>query len=149
MSHISLSSPAFGHEQPIPMKYSCEGDNVSPPLAIDQAPASTETLALIVDDPDAPNGTWDHWVVFNIPPDTTRIGEGDEPQGVPGSNSWDTTGYGGPCPPSGQHRYMFHIFALDTTLELPEGASKADVLEALEGHVIDEAILEGTYIKQQ
>jgi Raf kinase inhibitor-like YbhB/YbcL family protein len=141
---MELTSPAFAHEAMIPEKYSCEGSNVSPALQIANVPTDTVTLALVMDDPDAPGGTWDHWVEFNIEP-RESIPEGIAGLGTPGNNSWGTTGYGGPCPPSGTHRYFFHIYALDTELGLPEGASKADVLAAIDGHEIAHATLMGLF----
>jgi Raf kinase inhibitor-like YbhB/YbcL family protein len=144
---LTLRSPAFGHEQVIPSKYTCDGDDIHPPLAIDSIPEGTVSLALIVDDPDAPNGTWDHWLVWNMPGALTRIGEGDAPEGVRGVNSWGRLGYGGPCPPNGEHRYLFKVYALDTLLELPEGASKAQLLAAMQGHVLESTTLMGCYTR--
>ncbi len=140
-----VRSPAFEHEAIMPMKYTCDGEDTSPPLAIDRIPDGTVSLAIIVEDPDAPGGVWDHWVQFNIPGDLERIGEGDVGDGVPGMNSWGTLGYRGPCPPSGSHRYLFKVFALDTMLTLPEGSTKSDVLSAMEGHVIESTTLMGHY----
>jgi len=142
-----VRSPAFNHEETIPTKYTCEGENISPPLAIDAVPEGTVSFVLIMDDPDAPNGTWDHWVRFNVPATQTRIGEGSEPEGISGNNSWGTTGYGGPCPPSGEHRYLFKLYALDVMLDIPSGASKSEVEKALEGHVLESTTLMGRYKK--
>jgi Raf kinase inhibitor-like YbhB/YbcL family protein len=142
-----IRSPAFNHEETIPSKYTCEGDDVSPPLAFDTVPQGTVSLVLIMDDPDAPNGTWDHWVRFNIPVSETRIGEEVELLGMGGKNSWGSTGYGGPCPPSGEHRYLFKLYALDTMLTLSEGTSKEEVLVAMQGHVLESATLMGRYKK--
>ena len=122
---------------------------MSPPLAIDHIPEGTRSLVLIVDDPDAPSGTWDHWILFNLPADYTRIGEGGTAAGLSGTNSWGTIGYGGPCPPSGEHRYLFRVHALDTILTLPEGASKADIEHAMEGHVLDKTTLMGRYARER
>ncbi len=144
---MRVRSPAFAHEEVMPSKYTCDGEDMSPPLAIEDVPEGTVSLALIMDDPDAPNATWDHWVVFNIPPDQTRIGEGEEPEGDAGLNSWGRRGFGGPCPPNGEHRYLFRVYALDTMLELPEGASKPEVLRAVEGHVLESATLMGRYAR--
>ncbi len=146
--NIIVRSPAFNHEEPIPSKYTCDEENISPPLAIDNIPENTASLVLIMDDPDATNGkTWDHWIVFNIPKDNTRIGEGDEPKGTGGNNSWDKTGYGGPCPPVGSdaHRYFFKVYALDSALRLPKGATKHELEEAMKGHVISTGELIGKY----
>jgi Raf kinase inhibitor-like YbhB/YbcL family protein len=141
---MELTSDAFRHETRIPSKYTCDGDDVSPPLAISGVPDGTETLALIVDDPDAPSGTWDHWIAYDIPVSET-IPEGVATLGSPGRNSWGRSGYGGPCPPSGTHRYFFTVYALDVTLGLEAGAKKQALLEALEGHVLAEATLLGRY----
>jgi Raf kinase inhibitor-like YbhB/YbcL family protein len=140
-----VRSPAFEHEATIPKKYTCDGEDTSPPLAIDGVSEDTESLAIIVEDPDAPGGVWDHWVHFNIPGDIDRIGEGEISDGTPGKNSWGTLGYRGPCPPNGSHRYLFKVYALNTMLTLSEGATKTDVLEALEGHVIESTTLMGRY----
>jgi Raf kinase inhibitor-like YbhB/YbcL family protein len=142
-----IRSPAFNHEEVIPSKYTCEGDDVSPPLAFDAVPQGTVSLALIMDDPDAPNGTWDHWVRFNIPITSMRLGEAAQQEGMGGANSWGKTTYGGPCPPTGEHRYLFKLYALDTVLSLSEGASKGEVLAAMEGHVLESATLMGRYQK--
>ncbi|MBN1878036.1 MAG: YbhB/YbcL family Raf kinase inhibitor-like protein [Anaerolineae bacterium] len=152
---LSLSSPAFVHEGTIPARYTCDGDDISPALIWDEPPAGTQRLALIVDDPDAPVGTWVHWVLYNIPSDTRELPEAfpsdaELPDGsVNGKNGWGDTGYGGPCPPSGTHRYYFKLYALDTMLDLEPGATKAQLLKAMEGHVLGEDALMGTYQKQQ
>lgn len=151
---LNVQSPAFKHEQPIPSKYTCEGDNISPPLAIDKVPENTASLVLIVEDPDVPtyirdDGMWDHWVLFNIPSDTTRIGEGESPVATQGVTTGQTLEYQGPCPPDGTHRYFFKVFALDTSLRLPEGATKEAVLEAMKGHILAHGELMGTYEKKQ
>lgn len=142
-----IRSPAFNHEETIPSKYTCEGEDTSPPLAFDEIPVGTVSLTLIMDDPDAPNGTWDHWVLFNVPPTHTRLGGGTESEGVHGANSWGMREYGGPCPPSGEHRYLFKVYALDSMLPLVEGASKNEVLAAMEGHVLESTTLMGRYKK--
>ena len=140
-----VRSPAFNHEETIPSKYTCDGDDISPPLAVDAVPEGTVSLTLIMDDPDAPNRVWDHWIVYNIPATTTRLGEASTTPGVSGSNSWGRLGYGGPCPPSGEHRYLFKVYALDTTLSLSEGAHKEEVLQAMEGHILESTTLMGRY----
>ena len=146
--NMKLTSPAFEHNQGIPSEYTCDGSDTSPELNIEGVPENTKSLVLINDDPDAPVGTWDHWIVFNIPPTTTKINKGQEPSGLGGKNSWGKTGYGGPCPPSGTHRYFFKLYALDTELDLQEGAAKNDIESAMEGHIIEKAELMGTYRKQ-
>ncbi len=145
MSELVLSSSAFSQGGSIPPRYTCDGEDVSPPLSIAGVPEGTRSLVLIMDDPDAPMGTWDHWVVFNIPPTVREIPEGTEPEGTPGRNSWGRTGYGGPCPPDREHRYFFRLYALDTTLNLPEEASKEEVLQAMEGHILAQTELMGRY----
>jgi Raf kinase inhibitor-like YbhB/YbcL family protein len=141
---MELTSPAFEYGESIPELYGCDGTDISPPLEIAGLPAGTAVLALIVDDPDAPAGTWDHWIAFDIEP-TESIPESVGELGTAGSNSWSRTGYGGPCPPSGTHRYFFTVYALDAKLGLATGAAKTDVLGAIEGHVLAEATLMGRY----
>ena len=141
---MKVTSPAFEEGDAIPRKHSCNGENVSPQLDIADIPAETATLVLIMDDPDASGGTWDHWTAFDITP-TTMIAEGDDGIGTGGLNSWNEIGYGGPCPPSGTHRYFFKVIALDSALDLGEDVDKATVISATEGHVLAEAILMGTF----
>lgn len=142
---MKITSSVFKHHALIPAKYTCQGDNINPPLSIADIPEGTQTLALINDDPDAPMGTWDHWVLFNIEP-VKKIAENTAP-GTQGKNSWGRHEYGGPCPPSGTHRYFFKLYALDSLLELPEGATKHEVEEAMEGHILAQAELIGLYKK--
>lgn len=147
---FSLSSSAFSNNAMMPRQYTCDGNQalgVIPPLAVAGTPSGTQSLALIMDDPDAPGG-WVHWLVFNIPPKTAVIEEGKEPPGVSGKNSWGTSGYGGPCPPSGAHRYVFTLYALDTELTLPGGSGKEELLQALKGHILSEAQLVGRYRRE-
>ncbi len=147
MAGLAIDSPAFVHEQPIPSKYSCQGEDINPPLHIDEVPKGTKTLVLIMDDPDAPMGTWNHWIMWNIPP-KSQIEENSVPKGaVQGKNSWNRNDYGGPCPPSGTHRYYFRLYALDKTLDLPPSAGKKDVETAMKGHILAEAVLMGTFKK--
>ena len=115
---MKITSPAFQHTKEIPSEYTCDGSDVSPELNIEGVSENAKSLVLINDDPDAPGRTWDHWIVFNIPAHVTKIEKGKEPEGVAGTNGWGRTGYGGPCPPSGTHRYCFKLYALDTDLEL-------------------------------
>lgn len=153
-TNFAITSAVFNAGTPIPGRYTCNGDDVSPPLSLSDHPEDTESIVLIVDDPDAPNQTWVHWVVFNLPGDTTMIPEavtstGDLP-GTPvqGQNSWGRSDYGGPCPPSGEHRYFFKAYALDTTLDLDADATKANVVAAMDGHILAQAELIGTYEQQ-
>ncbi len=146
MTEILISSPAFTQDEAIPVQFSCDGDNVSPELAWSGIPEGTASLVLIMDDPDAPGGVWDHWILFNIPPDLGGIAQGGT-AGTDGNNSWDRTGYGGPCPPGGTHRYFFKLYALDTTLDLPEGSYKGEIEGAMEGHILGYAELMGTYTR--
>ncbi len=142
---MKLTSPAFKESGMIPAEYTCDGKNISPELIIEGVPASAKSLALIMDDPDTPMGTWDHWIVFNIPATIKKIAKSTEPEGIAGQNSGKRTGYGSPCPPSGTHGYFFKLYALDIRLELNQGATKADLLEAMKGHVVAEARLIGKY----
>ena len=142
---MSLTSPAFNDGEAIPVEYSCDGDDVSPDLDWFGIPDGTQSLALIMDDPDAPVGTWVHWVLYNIPGDIPGLQKGITGVGLDGTNSWSRTGYGGPCPPGGTHRYFFKLYALDTDLDLEAGASKEALLAAMEGHVLGQAELMGTY----
>ena len=140
---MKISSPEFGNNSSIPSKFTCEGQDINPTLSIEGVPAQTKTLALIMDDPDAPMGTWVHWVVFNIPIDD-RIEEDSVP-GTPGMNTAKKLEYHGPCPPSGTHRYFFKIYALDCELDLQEGASKGALEKVMQGHILDKAELIGLY----
>ena len=142
---MKITSPAFGEGATIPKTYTCDGGDAIPPLAFSNVPADARTLALVVDDPDAPVGTWDHWVVWNIPASVTGVEEGRTPEGVVGRNSWKKNSWGGPCPPDREHRYFFKLYALDTTLELDRTASKADLERAMGDHVLAEAVLMGRY----
>ncbi len=149
MDEIALTSPAFQNNGDIPAKYTCQGDDVNPPLKISGTPEGAKSIVLIMDDPDAPAGTWDHWVVWNIRPATTEINENSVPPGtVQGKNSWGRNGYGGPCPPSGKHRYFFRLYALDIELDIPQSSGKVDVEKAMEGHVIGRTHLVGLYQKK-
>lgn len=144
-----LASPAFGPNQEIPAKYTCDGANISPPLEISGVPGKTKSLALIMDDPDAPGGVWVHWTAWNIDPTLAEIPENSLPQGaIEGITSFGKPGYGGPCPPSGTHRYFFKIFALDSALELGPSASRADLEQAMAGHILEKAELMGIYSRQ-
>jgi Raf kinase inhibitor-like YbhB/YbcL family protein len=149
---MTLSSSAFKTGAEIPRRHTCEGADLSPALAWDGAPAGTKSFALIADDPDAPVGTWVHWVVYDLPADTSKLPEGLPTTdtlsggGKQGINDFRKTGYGGPCPPPGKpHRYFFKLYALDAPTNLKPRATKADVLRAIEGHVLAQAELMGTY----
>ena len=146
IGNLNISSSAFQHEGAIPPKYTCEGNNTNPPLKIDQVPQATRSLAIIMEDPDAPKGTFDHWLVWNIPPGTT-IEENTNP-GISGTNGAGKTGYYGPCPPSGSHRYYFHIYALDTELDLQAGETKETLQAAMAPHILASGTLMGRYQKQ-
>jgi Raf kinase inhibitor-like YbhB/YbcL family protein len=146
MGDFRLSSTAFQNNGFIPSKYTCDGIDINPPLAIENIPPGTKSMALIADDPDAPMGTWVHWVVWNIPPDMKEIKENNGPKGAAfGLNDFKTQTYGGPCPPSGTHRYFFKLYALDTILTLNPGAKKSDVEKAMKGHIISQTELIGLY----
>jgi hypothetical protein len=143
---MKISSPAFAENGKVPERYTCDGENVSPPLTIADVPAGTSSLALIVDDPDAPMGTWVHWVVWHIDAGTREIKAGSLPAGaVQGVNSFRKNNYGGPCPPSGSHRYFFKLYALDAALNLDPKATKADLERAMKGRVVAEARTMGRY----
>ena len=149
---IQITSPAFAEGKPIPAKYTCDDRDLSPPLEWTNVPPAAKSLALIADDPDAPVGTWVHWVLYDLPPATTQLPENvDKSQYVLGGarqglNDFRRLGYGGPCPPAGKpHRYFFKLYALDTTPGLQPGATKKDLLKAMEGHILAEGQLMGTY----
>ena len=152
---MRISSPAFEHNAAIPARYACDGQDISPPLAFHDIPPEAVTLALIVDDPDAPVGVWDHWLWYNIPAtlmdlDENVPAEPYPPQGgAQGLNSWRRVGYGGPCPPGGTHRYLFKLFALDAKLNLKAGAAKPQLLRAMDGRILAEALLIGTYSRAE
>jgi Raf kinase inhibitor-like YbhB/YbcL family protein len=149
---LDLSSSVI-REQKIPRYYTCDGDNVSPPLAWENVPEGTQSFALIAEDPDAPGGTFTHWILYNLPPSLRWLPENVRrdptlPNGaLQGFNSFRQVGYGGPCPPGGTHRYFFRLYALDRQLELPPAAHKEDLLEAMQGHILAEAELMGTYTR--
>jgi len=154
---LTITSASFSDGSPIPSAYTCEGDNVSPPLSWDGVPEDARSLVLIVDDPDspdpqAPKRTWVHWVLYNIPVDTTGLPEAMQPEKLPtgaeeGLNDWRGTGYGGPCPAIGRHRYLHKLYALDTALLGLRKPTKAEVEAAMDGHIIAQGKLIGTYRK--
>lgn len=143
---ITISSNAFAANSPIPKRYTCDGENLSPALSWQNVPDGTQSLVLIMDDPDAPIGTFVHWVLYNIPAGTTELSEGVKGIGVEGLNDFGKLGYGGPCPPRGSnHRYFFKIYALDTQLSLGGGAKKSVVEKAMSGHILARGELVGRY----
>ncbi len=156
---LTIASPDFAHEGPIPSRFTCEGDDVSPALAWSGVPAGARSLALIADDPDAPDPaaprrTWVHWVLYNLPPTSEGLTAGVPSRQLPGAtlpgkNDWGRTGYGGPCPPIGRHRYYFTLYALDAVLPDLRQPTKATLLEAMKGHVVAEAQVMGTYQKRR
>ncbi|HTO87326.1 MAG TPA: YbhB/YbcL family Raf kinase inhibitor-like protein [Thermoanaerobaculia bacterium] len=153
-SGLRLRSEVFGQGEPIPARYTADGEDVSPPLSWSAVPPESKSLVLTCEDPDAPRGTWIHWVVYDIPPSVSELPEGVPPRetlptgGTHGKNDFGRLGYGGPAPPSGTHRYFFRLEALDRTVSLPPGASLAQVRRASEGHVLARGELMGTYSRR-
>ncbi len=151
---IEITSTAFDEGGMIPAKYTCDGPNISPPLAWSSVPENTVSIALICDDPDAPMGTWVHWVLFNLPPETKELPEDLPPKEIvsngakQGKNDSRRIGYSGPCPPGGTHRYYFKIYALDTKLDLEPGVVKKELVKAMGGHILGEGQLMGRYQRQ-
>ena len=150
---FEIGSDVFAAGEAIPSKFSCDGQDVSPPLTWRGLPEGTQSLALIMEDPDAPAGIWVHWVIYDIPVSLTGLpegvpGEAELPNGTRnGANSWGRGGYGGPCPPSGTHRYFFKLYALDRALDLAPGATKEGLLAAMQGHILGQAEVMGTYAR--
>lgn len=145
-SELSITSPAFANEAEIPAVFTCDGETVSPPLSISGVPEGTRSLALIVDDSDAPDGTFTHWIVMDIPPDTREIAKGSVPQGaVEGMTSFGRPGYSGPCPPSGFHRYFFTLYALDRKLGFNNQTARAALAQAMQGHILRQTYFYGRY----
>lgn len=143
---IEITSSAFTNNSPIPSKYTCEGEDINPPLEISNVPEGTISLALVIDDPNAPAGSWIHWIVWNINPNTEEILENSTPEGsVVGKNSWNRNSYGGPCPPVGEHQYIFKIYALDTRLDIDESKGIDGFEDAIGDHVLAFKGLMGTY----
>ena len=152
---LTLLSTAFSHQGEIPARYACDGDDISPPLAWSGVPTGTKSLLLIIDDPDAPDPkapkmTWVHWLLYNIPPTQKGLTEAMDTQNLPqgaleGTNNWQRTGYGGPCPPIGRHRYFHKLYALDTLLADLHKPSKKNLEQAMRGHILAQAELIGTY----
>lgn len=145
---MKITSTDFDPGEMIPQKYTCEGENVCPTLEIAEPPLDTVSFAILMHDHDAPSGDFAHWLIWNIDPAVRQIIEETTPiNAVEGTNDFGTAGWGGPCPPSGRHRYEFHLYALDTKLDLPTTSRKEDLREALEGHILDEASITGLYEK--
>ena len=150
---MKLTSPAFSEGGKIPSKYTCDGQNINPALVFSNVSVKAKSLVLIMDDPDIPDfvkqkfsiQVWDHWVIFNLPPETKGMAEGKNPPGLLGRTTRGNNSYGGPCPPDREHRYFFKLYALDTELDLPEGATKVEVEKAMNGHILAEAKLMGRY----
>jgi hypothetical protein len=152
---MEITSAAFVHGEGIPTRHTCDGEDLSPPLAWSGAPEGTRSFALICDDPDAPAGTWVHWVIFGVPADSSGLAEGVPPEETlesgarQGKNDFKRLGWGGPCPPRGKpHRYFFRLYALDTVPGIPPGSTKERLLDAVEGHVLAEGVLIGTYARK-
>jgi Raf kinase inhibitor-like YbhB/YbcL family protein len=146
---MKITSSAFQQEGNIPAKFTCDGGDASPGLHFEGVPPEAKSLVLIVDDPDAPSGLFTHWLIWNIDPKTIEIGENSPPAAVQGKNDFGKSGYGGPCPPSGTHRYFFKVYALDQMLSLKAGGKRADLDRAMKGHVVRQAELMGRYSKQK
>ena len=146
---MKITSSAFQEGGNIPSKFTCDGADSSPPLQIAEIPSGAKSLVLVVEDPDAPSGLFTHWIVWNISPQTNAIAEGSATKGVQGTNDFGKSGYGGPCPPSGTHRYYFRIFALDRELSLPSGTKRNQLDAAIKGHVVARGELMGRYSRKK
>lgn len=145
--NLKVFSTVFSHNGHLPPEYTCDGKDINPPIEVSDIPDGTKTLALIMEDPDAPRGTFDHWIVWNIPPNEA-IAEETNP-GISGLNDFGKAGYGGPCPPSGVHRYFFRVFALDVKLDLPAGTDKQTLLDAMHGHILATGEIMGLYQRKK
>jgi Raf kinase inhibitor-like YbhB/YbcL family protein len=145
---LNVSSSAFENEGIIPSEFTCDGQDLLPPLSITNVPKNAKTLSIIMDDPDAPMGTFTHWIAWNIPPNKTQFTRGEKFDFAQGRTSFGTSEYGGPCPPSGTHRYFFKIYALDTKLDLKQGSGVKELQSAMSGHVVAEAVLMGKYSRR-
>ena len=146
---MKITSSAFHEGGNIPSKFTCDGSDTSPPLQITGVPSEAKSLVLIADDPDAPSGLFTHWLIWNIPPQTNSISEGSAPKDVPGTNDFGKSGYKGPCPPPGTHRYSFKIYALDRELDLRGGAKRSQLDAAMKGHVVAQGVLVGRYARKK
>lgn len=155
MKELTVTSESFSHNGMIPARYTCDGADISPHLKWSGAPLSVQSYVVICDDPDAPAGNWDHWILFNIPPGVTElpeqftIAEKTSPGIMAGTNDFGTLDYGGPAPPSGVHRYIFKVYALDRTLPLREGVRKKELLGAMEGHILAKGEIMGRYTRKR
>ena len=145
---MKITSSAFENNQFIPSKYTCDGNNINPPLQFSEIPEKTRSLVLIMEDPDAPAGTWVHWVLYNIPAELREIKENAQPQGIQGITSFGNRGYGGPCPPSGKHRYYFKLYALDTVLPVLDKQDKKIIEAKMQNHILIQAELIGIYSRK-
>ena len=144
--NMQLTSKVFVHDGKIPSKYTCDGENVSPPLTMSDVPAGVESLALVVDDPDSPSGDWVHWLIWGIDPKTKEMGEGEVTGGaIEGVNGFGEVNYGGPCPQNGEHAYQFKLYGLNKQIDLPAGASKGELEEAMQGFIVAKSTLLGKY----
>ena len=148
-ARMKITSSAFQEGANIPSRFTCDGSDTSPSLQIADVPSGAKSLALIMDDPDAPSGLFTHWAVWNISPQTSSIAEGSTPKGVQGANDFGKSGYGGPCPPSDAHRYYFRIFALDRELDLPFGTKRGQVDAAMKNHIVAQGELMGRYSRKK
>ena len=155
MDTIKIKSAAFKHMQPIPPQYTCDGADISPPLSWSNVPPAAKSIALVADDPDAPAGTWVHWVAYGLPPAVDSLPE-NIPKidtlsggGIQGRNDFHRMGWNGPCPPGGTHRYFFKVYALDTMLNLPAGKTKQEIEKAMKGHILAKGELAGTYTRKR
>jgi len=147
---MKITSPVFKNNELVPPKYTCSGFDINPPLEISDVPKEAKSLALIVEDPNAAVGTWLHWIIWNIKPETTLIEENSlPPEAVEGMTDFGSAGYGGPCPPAGTHHYYFKLYALDKKLDLKKNSSRDDLEKAISGHVVDSAELIGLYKRHQ
>jgi Raf kinase inhibitor-like YbhB/YbcL family protein len=147
---MKITSPVFRNGEKVPLKYTCEGPNISPPLEFMNAPKASKSLVLMVEDPDAEAKPWVHWLVFNIPPDAKGFEEGSVWKGsVEGLCNGNTFGYEGPCPPQNEHQYLFKLYALDKVLEIPASSDRKKVLAEMQGHILAESVLSGVYEKQK
>jgi Raf kinase inhibitor-like YbhB/YbcL family protein len=153
MNDLKITSSAFEHNSKIPPKYTCDGStgspqaDINPPLEISGVDQKAESLVIIMDDPDAPVGNWDHWIIFNLDPNLTNIEEGIPPKGISGENSWGRLGYGGPCPGYGEHRYFFKLYTIDIKLNLKQGSTKREIEDAMENHILQTTKIIGLYEK--